>query len=140
MSKMARRARVTLEIIIEAAAEIADTNGLNEVTLAALADKLNIASPSLYNHINRLQQLRKELAIYSMEKLYNDLVYSTAGQAGDDAVRALGKAYITFVRNHPGLYDSTFLSSDANDIEVQKAARKVVELSIRILSAYGLEE
>lgn len=137
---MSRGVGITQENILEAAAEIADTEGLNEVTLAELSKKLQIRTPSLYNHIDGLQQLRKKLSIYSMEQLYNDLIQSTIGISGNDAVRALGKAYITFARSHPGLYESTFPSSDSNDIEVQKAANKIVVLVVRILNAYELDE
>lgn len=137
---MSRGVGITQENILQAAAEIADTEGLNEVTLAKLAKKLQIRTPSLYNHIDGLQQLRKKLSIYSMEQLYNDLVQSSIGISGDDAIRALGKAYITFARIHPGLYESTFSLSDSSDIEVQKAANKIVTLVVRILNVYELDE
>ncbi|EKQ51475.1 MULTISPECIES: TetR-like C-terminal domain-containing protein [unclassified Clostridium] len=137
---MSRGVGITQENILQAAAEIADANGLNEVTLAELAKKLQIRTPSLYNHIDGLQQLRKKLSIYSMEQLYNDLVQSSIGISGDDAIRALSKAYLSFARIHPGLYESTFSLSDSNDIEVQKAANKIVDLVVRILNAYELDE
>lgn len=137
---MPRGVGLTIENILKAAVEIADAKGLNEVTLATLADKLSVASPSLYNHIDGLQQLREKLSIYCMEQLHTELLYATAGKAKDDAVHALGEAYITFVHKHPGLYDAIFFPSDENNLEVQNAAEKIVELVIRILSAYGLEE
>ena len=136
---MPRGAGVNLEIILQVAAEIVDIEGLNEVTLAAIAKKLQIRTPSLYNHIDGLQQLRKKLSIYSMEKLYGDLIQSTIGIAGDEAVRSLSKTYITFARSHPGLYDSTFPLADSNDIEVQESSSKIVDLVVRILNAYDLE-
>jgi hypothetical protein len=56
-----------LEAVIEAAAEIADQFGAQEVTLANLAKRLNIRPPSLYNHVDGLPGLRKELAIFSIK-------------------------------------------------------------------------
>lgn len=135
-----RIGKVTLESILEVAAEIADINGINEVTLASVANKLQIRTPSLYNHIDGLSELRKKLSIYGMEQLYNILIQSTIGVAGDDAVRALGKAYITFARNHFGLYEATFITTGINDIEVQKASDKILELSTKVLCAYGLDD
>lgn len=135
-----RIGKVTLESILEAAAEIIDINGINEVTLASVANKLQIRTPSLYNHIDGLSELRKKLSIYGMEQLYNILIQSTIGVAGDDAVRALGKAYITFARNHSGLYEATFITTGINDIEVQKASDKILELSTKVLCAYGLDD
>ena len=137
---MSPRMGITLDSILQAAAEIADTDGLNEVTLAALAKKLQIRTPSLYNHVNGLQELRKKLAIYGMEQLSSALTRATVGRAGDDAVRALGEAYVTFARNHSGLYEATFLASDSNDVEVQRAGNEIVDLSVSVLHAYGLED
>lgn len=48
---MSPRIGLTLPKIVETAAEIADTNGIQEVTLASLAQRLGIRSPSLYNHV-----------------------------------------------------------------------------------------
>lgn len=137
---MAHKTRLTVNDIVKAAAEIANAQGLNQVTLAVVAKKLNITSPSLYSHIDGLQQLREMLAIYSMEQLYNQLLHASVGKAGDDAVHALGDAYIAFVRNQPGLYDATFFSVDANDDEVYRAANRITELVVRVLGAYGLKE
>ena len=132
--------RVTLEIILQTAAEIADTEGFNEITLAAISKKLQIRTPSLYNHIDSLQQLRNKLSIHSMENLYNDLVESTVGVAGDDAVRSLCKAYIEFTRRHPGLYESTFSLANSEDIELQKSSSKILDLLVRILNYYNLDK
>ena len=48
---MSPRIGLTLQKIVETAAEIADANGIQEVTLASLAQTLGVRSPSLYNHV-----------------------------------------------------------------------------------------
>jgi AcrR family transcriptional regulator len=137
---MSPRIGITLDTILQAAIEIADTKGIYDVTLASLAEKLHIRTPSLYNHVNGLSELRKKLAIYGMEQLYNALTLAAAGRAGDDAVRALGEAYVTFARKHKGLYEATFLDFGPNDTDVQIVADQIVNLSIRVLHAFDLEE
>lgn len=135
-----RIGKVTIESILQAAEEIADAYGINEVTLASLAKKLEIRTPSLYNHVDGLPELQKRLAIYGMEQLHSALTQATIGVAGDAAVRALGEAYITFARKHPGLYEATFISHNLNDMEVEKAGAKIVDLSVRVLRTYGLDD
>lgn len=63
---MSPRAGLDRRTLVIAAAEIADHEGIEAVTLAALANKLGVRSPSLYNHINGLQELRTQLAIYGL--------------------------------------------------------------------------
>ena len=49
--------RVTKTAVIQAASDIADEKGLNNVSLKVVAERLNIRTPSLYNHIENLDDL-----------------------------------------------------------------------------------
>jgi AcrR family transcriptional regulator len=133
------RAGLDQQTVLQAAAEIADQQGLDELTLAMLAQKLGIRTPSLYNHVNGLPGLRKKLAIYGLNKLKDALTRAAIGKSGDDAVRAMAEAYLAFAREHPGLYEATQRTLDWQDAEVGQAAAEVVEPVIRVLHAYGLE-
>lgn len=137
---MSNRVRLDLPTIVTAAAEIADTKGIAEVTLASLALKLNVRSPSLYNHINGLPGLRNKLAIYGLTMLNGELTKAAVGRSGDDAVRAFGKAYIAFARAHPGLYESTLLPPDSSDAEYVRVGEQSVELVLSVLREYGLKD
>ena len=47
--------------VIAKAAELANSEGLDAVTLKSLAEVLGIQSPSLYNYVGSLSELKKEL-------------------------------------------------------------------------------
>ncbi|MFD1735052.1 WHG domain-containing protein [Bacillus salitolerans] len=126
--------------ILQTAAEIANTEGLAAVTLASLAKKLNIRPPSLYNHVDGLEGLRKKLAIYALEKLYNSLTPVVIGRSGDEAVFHLAQAYVRFARDSPGLYEATLQAPNTHDTEVQLIGKRIVELTIHVLRAYELED
>src|SRR5574342_1150718 len=117
---MSPRPKIGLELttILEAASDLANQYGMQEVTLTNLAKKLNIRPPSLYNHFEGLPGLRKKLAIYGIEKLYEELAEAAIGVSGTDAVLALSKAYADFARKHPGIYEATLLAPDPEDQEV----------------------
>ncbi|PEZ06588.1 TetR family transcriptional regulator [Bacillus sp. AFS018417] len=132
---MSPRIGLTLQKIIDTAAEIADVNGMQEVTLASLSQRLGIRSPSLYNHVKGLQDVRKNLGVYGIEQLHEELKEAVEGKSMDEAIHALGEAYVSFVRKHPGLYEATFL----RDEEVQQAGDGIVELCLHVLQHYGLE-
>lgn len=128
-----------LETVIEAAADIADQFGVQEVTLANLAKRLNIRPPSLYNHVEGLPGLRKELAILGLNKLYAELSATAVGLTGEKAIIELSKTYINFARKHPGLYEATLLAPDPKDQDVQVSGGKIVDLTINVLREYDLE-
>jgi AcrR family transcriptional regulator len=128
-----------LETVIEAAADIANQFGVQEVTLASLAKKLNIRPPSLYNHVDGLAGLRKELAIYGLNQLYADLSATAVGLTGEKAIIELSKTYIHFARKHPGVYEATLMAPDPKDPDVQASGGKIVDLTIQVLRDYDLE-
>jgi AcrR family transcriptional regulator len=136
---MSPRAGLDLGTILHTAAEIADTAGLDEVTLTMLARKLKVRSPSLYNHIDGLPGLRKKLALYGMKWLNDTMKLAAVGRSQDDAVHAMASAYAAFVRAHPGLYDATMRAPDWQDAEIQQAGGDSVDLVVRVLQAYGLQ-
>lgn len=138
---MSPRPKIGLELttILEAAGELADQFGMPEVTLANLAKKLNIRPPSLYNHFDGLPGLRKKLAIYGLEKLYEELADAAIGVSGTEALLSISRAYIQFARKHPGLYEATLMAPDPEDGEVQKAGAKIVDLTVRVLQSLAME-
>ena len=136
---MSPRIGLDLPTLLQAATEIADTQGINEVTLASLAKKLGIRSPSLYNHIDGLDDLRKKLATHGLQQLYKVMTQAANGRLGDEAVLALAEAYVSFARIHPGLYEATLRAPDPQDLEAQRLGSELVDLVLQVLRAYDLE-
>jgi len=136
---MAPRNGINLDKIVRAAAEIIDTNGLEALTLTSLAQKLEIRPPSLYNHVNGVQDVRRLLSIYGMEQLLSVILRAVSGRSGDEAIREMAGAYIRFARAHPGLYEITLMAPAPEDEELQKASQDIVELVVRVLAAYRMD-
>jgi AcrR family transcriptional regulator len=139
---MSPRPKVGLEInaILDVAGQIADVQGMQEVTLANLAKQLGIRPPSLYNHFDGLGGLRKKMAIYGLNRLYEELAPVSIGVTGDEAVLAISKAYVNFARRHPGVYEATLMAPDMGDEGIQQAGAKVVELTVNVLQYYDLKD
>jgi AcrR family transcriptional regulator len=132
--------RIGLDLpkLIQAATEIADTLGLEAVTIASLAQKLKIRSPSLYNHVNGLPDLRRQLALSGFAQMSEQFTSTLAGKSGDDAIRAFSYAYLSFARAHPGLYQAMQRAAAPDDKLLQEAGREVVGMAINALEGYGL--
>jgi AcrR family transcriptional regulator len=132
------RIGLDLPTLIQAATEIADTLGLEAVTIASLAQKLKIRSPSLYNHVNGLPDLRRQLALSGFAQMSEQFTSTLAGKSGDDAIRAFSYAYLSFARAHPGLYQAMQRAAAPDDKLLQEAGREVVGMAINALEGYGL--
>jgi AcrR family transcriptional regulator len=97
--------RVTKEAVIQAASDIADTEGLNKVSLKVVAEKLNIRTPSLYNHIASLDDLLREVAHNGMRTMNDQMTQAAIGNSGDTAIRSISIAYLNYIMAHPGIYE-----------------------------------
>lgn len=128
-------------MLVRATAQLADEQGLREVTLANVAKQLNMRSPSLYNHIDGLSGLRNELAVYGLEQLY--LRLEAASQSlppGKEAILALALAYVSYARSHPGVYEATLQAPDPGNSRLQEWSERLVLLVLKLLAPYQLEE
>jgi AcrR family transcriptional regulator len=136
---MAKRVGIDKAAVVRAAAKIADDHGWDALTLARVAKKLRIRSPSLYNHVGGLEGLRRELKLLALRDLNSALSRATIGKSRDDAVRGLAAAYRAFVKGHPGTYAATMVTAPKNDPAMEAAATNIVETILSVLSGYGLD-
>ncbi|MCM3207287.1 TetR/AcrR family transcriptional regulator [Paenibacillus illinoisensis] len=126
--------------LLSAAAQLADSDGFQALTLAALAQRLDVRSPSLYNHISGLPGLRQELALMSVLQLSQALATAAAERTGDVAIQAIAAAYIGFVRQHPGLYEASFHAPDIHEPELAAANTATLDILLHALQPYPLTE
>jgi AcrR family transcriptional regulator len=133
------RAGLDADAVVEAAAELADTDGLEAVTLARLADRLGVRAPSLYAHVAGLADLRRRLGSRGARELSEQLQTAATGRAGGDALRAVARAYRAYARAHPGTYTALQRAPDGDDTEATAAAAKLVDVVLAVLRGYGLE-
>lgn len=137
---MSQRVSIDLPAILQASTEIVDSRGVEALSLAALAEKLKIRPPSLYNHIHGLQGLRTALAVHGCDSLNAVLTRSALGQSGDAAVRGMADAYLEFARKHPGLTDAVQRVFDADDENWRQAAARLVDTMVQVFRNYGLND
>lgn len=132
--------RLSKGIILDAAAEMADENGITNITLKSLAEKLGVKSPALYKHISGLDELNKELMLYGWSMLEKELMKAAIGKAKDDAIIALSYAYRSFVTLHRGLFEAMQWYNMYQTGEHLQATEGLVSVIFQVLDAYNLLE
>ncbi|HEY3425346.1 MAG TPA: WHG domain-containing protein [Negativicutes bacterium] len=135
------RMKLNNQIVIESAAKIADTEGLDNVTLTAIAEVLGIRKPSLYNHVKGLPDLRRGLAIFGSNQLKARLTGAAVGKAKQDAIRAIAAAYRTFAHERPGLYQAIVASGAYwEDQKGKVATKELMEVLYMVIRPYNLHD
>jgi AcrR family transcriptional regulator len=132
------RAGLSAQAVTEAAAELADAEGLQAVTLTALAARLGVRPPSLYGHVGGVEDLRERLSARGLEELAQALQAAAAGRAGADALAAIARAYRSYAHEHPGTYAALQTAAGRGEPET-KAAERIVDVVLAVLAGYGLE-
>jgi AcrR family transcriptional regulator len=134
------RVGLDTEAVVDAAEQLADADGLGALTLAGLARCLGVRPPSLYAHVDSLEDLRRRLAVRGVRRLTATLQSAAAGRARGEALHAVAEAYRAFAHAHPGLYAALQRAPDPHDTEAVIAAAEAVDVFRAILRGYGLEE
>lgn len=133
------RAGITADRLTQAAAELADEVGFDNVTVSALARHFGVKDASLYSHIRNAHDLRVRVAVQALAELADQVAEAMAGRAGKDALVAFANAYRAYAREHPGRYTATQLALDPDTAATSAAARHA-ELTRAILRGYDLWE
>lgn len=132
------RAGLTPAIVVAEAARVADEKGLDRLTLAAVAQQLGVALPSLYKHIRGIDALQRQLAARALAEVTELATAATVGRAGRDALRSLANAYRDYAHRHRGSYAATLRAPDPSDAVLAAAAERLMRVISAVLAGYGL--
>lgn len=125
--------------VVEAAAALADAEGLEALTLARVAAGVGVRPPSLYVHVAGLDALRREIALLALRELAAAMREAAVGRAREQALAEVARAYRGYALAHPGRYAATVRAPDAADTELAAAAGEAVEVLAAVLRGWGLK-
>lgn len=119
-----------------------NAEGPEALSLNHLADKLGIRTPSLYNHVDGLPGLRRELSLLNARTLAERLNEAAIGQSGPELVRVVMQTIRTYIKEYPGLYISTLRASGTQadvDPELENEEARSVKVGMIVMGSFGLE-
>lgn len=125
---MSPRAQINLTKILEAAIDTCNQEGFEQLSLASISNRLGIKTPSLYNHIQGLSDLKQKMAIHGMQLLYDTVTLAAVGFAGENAIISVSKAYIEFVHKHSCLYQSISKAPNPREQEFDALSNQLVQI------------
>lgn len=135
------RAGLTAADVVQAAADIADERGYQQLTIGLVAERLGIRAPSVYKHVSGLAELQHQLATRAMSELGDAVAAAVAGRAGRDALAGLARACRDYVVAHPGRYAATVGAGFAGPGDpLLAASTRVIELIAAVLRGYDIPE
>ncbi|MDO4269579.1 MAG: TetR/AcrR family transcriptional regulator [Eubacteriales bacterium] len=128
------------EAIVDAAAALAEQNGMENITLRELAEALGVKTASLYNHLQGLPELNARLAERALDRLTETLSRALEGRTGAEALRALALAYRAFAHSQPQLYRAMLALPRFADNRLAELKNSFMQLFRAVLAPYGLPD
>ncbi|MEO8394031.1 MAG: WHG domain-containing protein [Chloroflexota bacterium] len=135
---MPPRRGIDQALVVQTAVQLANANGFEAVTLAAVAEQLGIRIPSLYNHVAGLTGLRSLMGLWAARALIDGLRRAGVGKAGADAILSMADAYRAFAHAHPGVYRTVLRAASPDEPELVTAAEETLDLLFAALRPYDL--
>jgi AcrR family transcriptional regulator len=137
---MIKRRYLSKELVVEAAAALANQKGgIEALSLKELAAALDIRVPSLYNHINGMDGLQRDLTLYGARELLNRLRQASFGKTGRAAIMSIAAEVRRFAHEQPAVYPLTIRAPAADDMELTQLSQEFVQLLLLTLTSLGLQ-
>ena len=136
------RAGLTRDAVIDIAAEIADRDGLESLSLKAIAAAANVRPPSLYNHVDSLEDVHLGLRLRALKQVLQAQNAAIQTLPVGEWLPALAAAHRDFATHHPGLYEATHPTAHRpdEDPEAQRLSSLILETLVEAVSPFGLSE
>ena len=128
--------RITKEMVVNAAFEIARADGMEQVMVRNIAERIGCSVQPIYSYCKNMDGLRRDVVgrvrIFIQE-------YVTAHIREDDLFRSTGKSYIQFAQEEPHLFRIFILHqregiSSLNDLYQSEANPHTAEIIAKELS------
>jgi AcrR family transcriptional regulator len=134
------RAGLTPATVTEAGAALADEIGFEQLSMALLAERLGVRTPSLYKHVASQADLSHRIALLAMAEVGDAIRDAIQGRAGSDALTAGAQAMRMYVKEHPGRYAAGDAARPTGpDDPLLAASQRVIASWAAMLRGYRIE-
>ncbi len=132
------RAGLTTDRVVVEAERLSDQVGIDNLSLAAVANTLGVRQPSLYKHVEGLPALKRAIALRAKAELADVLARAAVGTSRGDAVRAVAAAYRSWAHRHPGRYQAVLHAPNPDDPDDAVASAALLAVVLDVLAGYDL--
>lgn len=134
------RVGIDKDTIIIRAAQLANEVGIENVTLKILADDLGVKSPSLYNHIGGLEDLKKQIMIYGWKQMEERMIRSAIGVSGYEAIKAGCYAFYHYAIENPGIFNAMLWYNKFQSKDNMEATAGLFPVLFKITASLDISE
>lgn len=128
------------ELVIETAAKLSNKVGLENLSLKMIAEELNIKSPSLYNHISSLDNIKERLMIYGWKQIENKMIYSSVGVSGYEALKNMCYAFYDYATNNKGIFTAMLWYNKYENEEKKNTTTRLFDMLFKVMNSLNIRD
>lgn len=133
------RAKLNRETVLTAAADMADREGFDAITVSALARHLGVQPASLYSHVRDRAAVLDGVHELALGELADRIGAAIAGRSGRQALIGFADAHRDYAREHPGRWAAMERPATRETVR-SDAANRLVSLMWAVFRGYELPE
>jgi len=128
------------QLIVETAAHISNKVGLDNLSLKMIAEELNVKSPSLYNHISSLDEIKFRLMIYGWKQIEEEMIDSAVGVSGYDALKNMCNVFYDYAINNPGVFTAMLWYNKYENVQQENATTRLFSMLFKIMKSLNISD
>lgn len=134
------RIKIDKDTIIMEAAHMANETGIENLSLKTLAARLGVKSPSLYNHVDGLDDLKRQVMLYGWKEMEDRMIQAVIGVTGYDAVRAMCHAFHKYATENQGVFSAMLWFNQFEDEQTLETASRMTSIFFKITDSLNISQ
>ena len=131
---------ISYELIIETSAKLSNKVGLDNLSLKMIAKELNIKSPSLYNHISSLDEIKMRLMIYGWKQIEEKMLVSAVGVSGYEALKNMCYAFYDYSTTNKGVFTAMLWYNKYESAQKENATTKLFNMLFKVMKTLNISD
>ena len=105
-----------------------------------VAKKLKIKSPSLYNHISNLEDLKNKISLYGWKQLEEKMLLSIVGESGYEAIKCMAYAFYDYSTENKVIFEAILLYNKYMIEDGNQVTHNTFDILFKILRKQNLSD
>lgn len=105
-----------------------------------VAKKLKIKSPSLYNRISNLEDLKNKISLYAWKQLEEKMFLSIIEESGYEAIKSMAYAFYDYATENKGIFEAMLWYNKYMIEEGNQVTHNTFDILFKILRKQNLSD
>lgn len=115
------RTGLSKEEILQKSIELANQKGLGYLSVTTLSENLGIKKPSLYYHVQTVDEMIQWIMIYGWQKVSTEIVAKAENENPETSMKNYARFFYKFAKENPGVFEAMLWYNRYSSEELKKS-------------------